>query len=132
MLNQITQLKAQTPFVMDDIMYFHVDQRLTRKKEQDENKLLAHLRMAALVSKNLNPGTDFMENPQVLSRLNDLLSHVRFHSPTLRFHDKYTRNTSELIPGVYLSMNHACTKALLIRDIPDNLAFLSVKGVIKQ
>lgn len=132
MLNQITRLKAQTPFVMDDVMYVHVDQRLTRKKEQDENKLLAHLRMAVLVSKNLKPGTDLMDNVQVITRLNDLLSHVRYLTPTLRFHDKYTRNATELVPGIYLSINHACTSAVLIRDIPDNLAFLTVKGVIKQ
>lgn len=124
MLNQITQLKAKNPVVLDHIEYTWVERTYTRKREQDEFKLIASLRLAVLMSAFKSTNDELLDDPRIERRVNALLDHVRFHAPTLKFHARFTRTASEIIPGIYLKINHACTEVALYREPDDNVVYM--------
>lgn len=124
MLKKLFELKASRPFIMDEIIYFHVEPRHVRQREQDEFKLISSLRLAVLMSVFKSTNDELLDDPRIERRVNALLDHVRFHAPTLKFHARFTRTASEIIPGVYLKVNYACTEAALYRESGDNVVYM--------
>lgn len=114
------------PFVMDDLMYIHIERKLVREKLQREFKLLAQLRMAVLLSVFKHTDDELLDDPRIEKRLNALLDAVRFHIPSLNFHERFTRRASELVPGIWLKVNHAITEASIYRDHGNNVVFMEV------
>lgn len=114
------------PFVMDDLMYIHIERKLVREKLQREFQLLAKLRMAVLLSVFKHTDDELLDDPRIEKRLNALLDSVRFHSPSLNFHERFTRRPGEVAPGVWLKVNHACTEASIYRDQGNNVVFMEV------
>lgn len=114
------------PFVMDDLMYIHIERKLVREKLQREFKLLAQLRMAVLLSVFKDTDDELLDDPRIEARLNKLLDDVRFYAPSINFHERFTRRASEVIPGIWLKVNHSCTEASIYRDHGDNVVFMGV------
>jgi hypothetical protein len=124
MLNQIAQIKAQTPFVMNDLIYIHVDRRIVRRKEQDEAKLLANLRMALLLSVFKSDGDHPLDDMRVNRRLDEMLNHIRKHTASMKFYRAYVYEAGEIAPGVFLKVNHSITEAIIYRRKENNITFL--------
>ena len=108
----------------DCIDFINVVKAERRAKEQAEFKKIMQLRMAVLLSLFKSTDDELMDDPRIESRVNALLEHVRENGPSLNFHAKYTRQARELVPGIWLKVNFACTEAALYRDQGDNLAFI--------
>lgn len=123
-LEKLATLKAQTPVVLDHIEYMWVERTYTRKREQDEFKLISNLRMALLLTAFKHADDDLNDDPRIAKRLSELLEHVRFNTPTLKFHERYTRNATEIVPGIYLHANFSCTDARLYRKRTCNITLL--------
>lgn len=125
-------LPVTTTEQMSDISELHIDSisvsaiAVRRPKLQREFKALMRLRMAVLLSVFKRSDDELLDDPRVETRLNELLDTVRERTPSLSFHDKYTRRASELAPGIFLKVNFACTEGVLYREQSDNVVYLEV------
>lgn len=114
------------PFVMDDLMYINIERKPVREKLQREFKLLAQLRMAVLLSVLKHTDDELLDDPRIETRLNALLDEVRYYAASHNFHDRFTRRASELVPGIWMKINHSCTEASIYRDHGNNVVFMEV------
>ena len=118
--------ERQDAVTLDCLTFFKVEKLTPRRKEQREFALIMRLRMAVLLSVFKRADDELLDDPRVEARLNELLASVREHTPSLSFHNKYTRRASELAPGIFLKVNFACTEAALFREKRDNVVYLEV------
>lgn len=124
MLNQITQLKAQTPFVIDDITHIAVTPVREREKQCLERKHLMQLRMALLLSVFKRTGDHPLDCERVNQRLDQMLDAVRSNCASLSFYRKCVFQPFEILPGVFLKVNGSVTEAVLYRSQGDNVVYL--------
>ena len=124
MLNKLTQLKAQTPFVMDDITHIAVTPVREREKQCLERKHLMQLRMALLLSVFKRTGDHPLDCERVNQRLDQMLDAVRSNCASLSFYRKCVLQPFEIAPGYFLKTNRACTEAVLYRSNGNNVVYL--------
>ncbi|MBV2128189.1 hypothetical protein [Arsukibacterium indicum] len=117
-----------TPFDMDDVIYTFVEPKHVREKVQREFKMIMRLRMAVYLSVLTSSDDEILDDARVRLRLDELLELLRKKIPSMTFVSGYIIKAGQLIPGVYLKVNHSATDAVLYREQADNVVYMEASA----